>query len=227
MPLDFGPQGRLRALAEQLQTEMLSAIPSDGFLVNSREVRRWIKQLDELFAALDADADARQEPWEQRARELLWKGHGCPVHLLYGDDGEMQCSNSARHRSWDFKRTPWDELTQQVFMLRVTESQADADADARQQHANVSGPVRNASEQGKARQAGETAPIEIDSIWKDKGDRLVRIVTVQPTGIGYRNTETGRLAYSLPARFLVAFEPVADADALARRPAETGEPPRR
>ena len=24
-------------------------------------------------------------------RKLLWLRHGCPLHTLYGDDGEMQC----------------------------------------------------------------------------------------------------------------------------------------
>lgn len=35
-------------------------------------------------------------------RRLLWLRHGCPLSVLYGDDGEMQCSNC----SIDFKRFP-------------------------------------------------------------------------------------------------------------------------
>jgi len=34
-------------------------------------------------------------------RKLLWLGHGCPPHRLYGDDGEMQCHDCAL----DFKRS--------------------------------------------------------------------------------------------------------------------------
>ncbi len=30
---------------------------------------------------------------EVKLRELLWLHHGCPVHYLYGDDGELQCNN--------------------------------------------------------------------------------------------------------------------------------------
>ena len=35
-------------------------------------------------------------------RKLLWLRHGCSMHFLYGDDGEMQCSRCLL----DFKRTP-------------------------------------------------------------------------------------------------------------------------
>ncbi len=37
---------------------------------------------------------------EMKLRELLWLNHGCPVHILYGDDGEMQCGRCLI----DFKR---------------------------------------------------------------------------------------------------------------------------
>ena len=40
-----------------------------------------------------------------RLRYLLWQHHGCASPCLYGDDGEMQCSNR-EHLSFgvDFKR---------------------------------------------------------------------------------------------------------------------------
>ena len=31
------------------------------------------------------------KPNEFVLRRLLWLRHGCPIHALYGDDGEMQC----------------------------------------------------------------------------------------------------------------------------------------
>ena len=36
-------------------------------------------------------------------RRLLWLNHGCTTGL-YGDDGEMQCNCSKKHRPIDFKR---------------------------------------------------------------------------------------------------------------------------
>jgi len=27
----------------------------------------------------------------KKLRELLWLHHGCPISILYGDDGKMQC----------------------------------------------------------------------------------------------------------------------------------------
>ena len=37
-----------------------------------------------------AFADLVEE--NQMLRRLLWFRHGCPTHVLYGDDGEMQCN---------------------------------------------------------------------------------------------------------------------------------------
>jgi hypothetical protein len=37
---------------------------------------------------------------EETLRKLLWLRHGCPIPSLYGDDGEMQCSECGI----DFKR---------------------------------------------------------------------------------------------------------------------------
>lgn len=37
---------------------------------------------------------------ELNLRRLLWLRHGCPIHTLYGDDGEMRCSRCGI----DFKR---------------------------------------------------------------------------------------------------------------------------
>ncbi len=37
-------------------------------------------------------------------RRFLWLNHGCPVGVLYGDDGEMQCANTFRHAPIDFVR---------------------------------------------------------------------------------------------------------------------------
>lgn len=42
-----------------------------------------------------------------KARLWLWLNHGCPVSVLYGDDGELQCANATAHsgrRPLDFRR---------------------------------------------------------------------------------------------------------------------------
>ena len=55
---------------------------------------------------------------QAKAREWIWLNHGCPISVLYGDDGEMQCSCN-KHRSIDFKRMP---ITQIIEILRESTS---------------------------------------------------------------------------------------------------------
>lgn len=52
---------------------------------------------------------------EMELREWYWLNHGCPSPALYGDDGEMQCSNFKVHKIWDFKRTPFNEI-RKIFL---------------------------------------------------------------------------------------------------------------
>jgi hypothetical protein len=52
---------------------------------------------------------------EKELREWLWLNHGCSIHALYGDDGEMQCGNGRpRHLSLDFKRQALSVLVRAV-----------------------------------------------------------------------------------------------------------------
>jgi len=51
-------------------------------------------------------AHERQVDW---FRDWLWANHGCPVAMLYGDDGERQCHNSA-HGPVDFRQWPLLDL---------------------------------------------------------------------------------------------------------------------
>jgi hypothetical protein len=48
---------------------------------------------------------------ESKLRELLWLHHGCPVHILYGDDGEMQCGNCMI----DFKRDDGNQIEEKLI----------------------------------------------------------------------------------------------------------------
>lgn len=56
---------------------------------------------------------------EYALRHLLWLSHGCPIETRYGDDGEMQCSDT-RCRRLDYKRSPLRELLSS-FIVRQAE----------------------------------------------------------------------------------------------------------
>lgn len=46
-------------------------------------------------------------------RRMLWLSHGHKG--MYGDDGEIQCSECAREYGfWDWKRTPIDEIQTKI-----------------------------------------------------------------------------------------------------------------
>lgn len=69
------------------------------------------------------------EPIAQQAGEIeliirrqLWLGHGCPLSILYGDEGEMQCN--ALQCRLDFKRAPIGELMTAV--IRSLRNRAEA-----------------------------------------------------------------------------------------------------
>ena len=51
---------------------------------------------------------------DMKAREKLWANHGCSVVMLYGDDGELQCS----HCALDFKRSSWAFLVTKLLERR-------------------------------------------------------------------------------------------------------------
>lgn len=54
-------------------------------------------------------------------RKLLWLRHGCPFSALYGDDGEMQCSQC----QIDFKRMSAEFLDEKFFHDGLAAAQAD------------------------------------------------------------------------------------------------------
>ncbi len=47
---------------------------------------------------------------DQRIRMKLWLLHGCGIHILYGDDGEMQCNSCLL----DFLRDPWKKILDKI-----------------------------------------------------------------------------------------------------------------
>lgn len=48
-------------------------------------------------------------------RRLLWLRHGCGFHMLYGDDGEMQCNSCMI----DFKRNSPAQISDRFHRLGV------------------------------------------------------------------------------------------------------------
>jgi hypothetical protein len=58
------------------------------------------------MASTTADLRAKMSPEEHTLREMLWLSHAFRKHILYGDDGEMQC-NTCRI---DFLRMSPDEI---------------------------------------------------------------------------------------------------------------------
>lgn len=66
--------------------------------------RAWCEQCVDLHA--HQQAMQRLEDW---IRERVALGHGCD--LVYGDDGELQCSNLVRHGELlDFRRMPMEKV---------------------------------------------------------------------------------------------------------------------
>jgi hypothetical protein len=59
----------------------------------------------------------RIERLEQKYRARLWLGHG---HLgVYGDDGEMQCSECAPFGAWDYKRDPLEAVEKAECLAKL------------------------------------------------------------------------------------------------------------
>lgn len=71
------------------------------------------ERADKRIARLQFACDLirQQDKSDKEVREYLWLHHGCGVHPLYGDDGEMQCSKCVI----DFKRQPLIELVKVLY----------------------------------------------------------------------------------------------------------------
>ena len=54
---------------------------------------------------------------EMILRKLLWLRHGCPSHVLYGDDGELQCSACMI----DFLRDSAEQIEKRFFEIGMKE----------------------------------------------------------------------------------------------------------
>ena len=58
-----------------------------------------------------------------KLREMVWLMHGCSISLLYGDDGEMQCSKCRI----DFKRMSANEIKALLIKRNSFETELNVD----------------------------------------------------------------------------------------------------
>jgi hypothetical protein len=71
-----------------------------------------IKQMDRhTKESIEEAATVRATEAERKLRQLLWLNHGCSINMLYGDDGEMQCSACMI----DFKRDPVEKIEKAII----------------------------------------------------------------------------------------------------------------
>ena len=61
------------------------------------------------------------EKEEYKIRQFIWLNHGCPIHMLYGDDGEMQCAGTGKHII-DFKRDPIISIIEKLEIEKFREN---------------------------------------------------------------------------------------------------------
>lgn len=78
--------------------------------------REFIKFLELEITGLKTELTNQSETQNQ-LRELLWLRHGCPPFVLYGDDGEMQCTKCLI----DFKRYSIDQIKERFESLSKIE----------------------------------------------------------------------------------------------------------
>lgn len=86
-----------RATDAEGERDAALALASDACSEHNSKAVQYI-DLGEQFEALQGK--------ETELRRLLWLRHGCPLHALYGDDGEMQCSACVL----DFKRATPEKI---------------------------------------------------------------------------------------------------------------------
>lgn len=80
---------------------------ADGFLEDGDTFGIFALVKGLVLALRDKEADLQRAREEQEQwREMLWLNHGCENRMLYGDDGEMQCSRCGL----DFKRMPPEDI---------------------------------------------------------------------------------------------------------------------
>ena len=93
----------------------------DGFktVIHSEEARNIARDLLDERAAnalLTAEVE-RLTGIELKYRKSLWMGHG--HDHLYGDDGEMQCTQCPGE-AWDYRRAPLEVIERAAWFARTT-----------------------------------------------------------------------------------------------------------
>lgn len=107
-------QWNTRHESRPIQSEPLKYCTCTGITLDEYLCKESIGNACIYCSAGKALTRGKSEPageGEAKLREWLWLNHGCPQHVLYGDDGEMQCAGTGKH-ILDFKRDPLIDLIQ-------------------------------------------------------------------------------------------------------------------
>jgi cellobiose-specific phosphotransferase system component IIA len=129
---------------------------------------------NELEAAKAASFAQHQQEIDH-ARTAMWLTHGCPIELLYGDDGEMQCGqiNHGHDRLIDFKREPLLHLVSAMVAARCKAEQSLTEARAhietlKEELARVAPLGAGAAPQGSTAASIEPSPLppKQSGVWR-------------------------------------------------------------
>ena len=124
MLTDVGTDYSIKTVLLVLQEAICPEEKDQELLVLREQLAEEKRHALTLVRNLGTEADLREQlaaAQEQaaRLRVSLWLRHGCPTHLLYGDDGELQCSTCGI----DFKRMSPEEISErwELKALATTE----------------------------------------------------------------------------------------------------------
>jgi len=129
MALDVNTVTALRdrwTTRKDLPEEVLPVI--DALLGELARQQTEMDSLSKAITHMQAISTTQVEQYralEGEYRKVLWLGHGCAIVGLYGDDGEMQCSQGRYHKPLDFKRDSLTLLLDQITqgrMVRMAET---------------------------------------------------------------------------------------------------------
>jgi len=112
------PEPSREELREKVKTALNSVLEPEG-LIDPNRLDDLCDATLPLMPTSKRTVTLYREPQDAPiVREFLWLNHGCPISHLYGDDGEMQCSNGP-HRPLDFKRQELPVLVRAILAARI------------------------------------------------------------------------------------------------------------
>ena len=106
-------------LADEVSDEFLSHLPEEAQLLKARAEK----------------AEKSAKDLEGEVRQMMWLGHG---HMgMYGDDGEMQCSECSKFGMWDYKREPIGKVRETFLAAQMERASKPSDAKAAERNADL------------------------------------------------------------------------------------------